>query len=168
MCLSRNSNTSHWMFSKTIPNCVLAEIQLHFIEKNLRFSRLCLSQKSIAPHWNYSKTIPKFVFAEIQLHLVEIIYDNSKLFLDRNSIASHRNYSKTIPNCVVARIQLHIIGIFPRKFQMVSQPKFHCISSNLFWDFSTMCRSQNSIEPHINYANTFPNCVLAEIQIHLT
>ena len=99
--------------------------------------------------------------------LVEIIYDNSKLFLGRNSIASHRNYSKTNPNCVWAIIQLHLIGIFLRQFQMVSQPKFHCISSKSFWDFSRLCRSQNSIAPHLIFSNTFPNCVLAKIQLHL-
>ena len=128
---------------------------------------MCLSRKSIALHWNYCKTIPKSVLAEIQLHLVEKIYNISKLFLGRNSIASHRNYSKTIPNCVVAKFQLHLIGIFLRQFQMVSQPKFHSISLKLFWDFSRLCLSQNSIAPHLRYCNSFPNCVLAEISLHL-
>ena len=35
-CLSRNSIASHRNYSKTIPNCVLAEIQLPLIEIVLR------------------------------------------------------------------------------------------------------------------------------------
>ena len=167
LCLSQNSIAPHWNYSKTIPKFVLAEIQLHLVEIIYDNSKMFLGRNSIASHRKYSNTIPNCVLAKIQLHLVEIIYDNSKLFLGRNSIASHRNYSNTIPNCVLAKIELHLIGIFLRQFQMVSQPKFHCISSKSFWDFSRLCLSQNSIAPHLNYSNTFPNCVLAEISLHL-
>ena len=64
---------SHRNYSKTIPNWVLAEIQLPLIEILLRQLPTVSQQKSIAPHRNCSKTIPNFVLAENQLHLIEIV-----------------------------------------------------------------------------------------------
>ena len=125
--------------------------------------------------------------SRFQLHLIEIVltqfqnvswpkfhcisskflWDLSKLCLSRNSIACDLNYSKTFPGCALAKIQLHIIGTILRQSQIVPWPKFHCISSNLLWEISTLCLSQNSKVPHRNYSQTSPKCALAEIQLHL-
>ena len=87
--------------------------------------------------------------------------------LSRNSVATRRNYTKTIPNFVLAEIQLPLIGIFLRQFQILSYPKFNCISSALFYDKFEFSRSRNSIAPHRNYSKTIPLCVLAEVQLPL-
>ena len=87
--------------------------------------------------------------------------------LGRSSFASHRSYCKTIPKCVLAKIQLHLIGINLGQLQIVSWPKFHCISSKKFQDNSKLRLSQNSIALHWNYSKTIPKFVLAEIQLHL-
>ena len=73
LCLGRISTASHRNYSNTIPNRVLAEIQLHLIEITLRQFQLCLGQNSIESHRNYSQTIPNCVLAKIQLHLIGII-----------------------------------------------------------------------------------------------
>ena len=101
MCLSRNSIAPHRYYSKTFPNCVLAEIQLHLVEIILRQFQI-LSQ-------------PKFNCPSSKL-----FQDNSKFCLIQISIASHRLYSMTISNLVVAQIQLHLIEIILRQFQFVS------------------------------------------------
>ena len=54
----------------------------------------------------------------------------------------------TISNLVVAKIHLHLIGIILK-------------------DNSKFCLSRNSIASHRNFSKTFPNCVLAEIQLPL-
>ena len=128
----------------TIPNCFLAEIPLHVNE--------------IIPRQLQIVSQPKF-------HCIssKSFWDFSRLCLSRNSIAPHLNYSDTFLKCVLAQIQIHLIECSLRQFQIVSQPKFHCISSKLFWDFSRLCLSQNSIAPHLNFSNTFPNYVLAQI-----
>ena len=87
---------------KTIPNCVLAEIQLPLVEiYSQDISKLCLSRNSIASHRKYSKTIPNCVLAEIQLPLIKFIL-------------------KTIPICVLAKIQLPLIETILGQFQIVS------------------------------------------------
>ena len=53
MSLSQNSIALDRTSSKTIPNCVVADIQLHLID-------IC------------SKTFPNCVLAEIQFRLIEI------------------------------------------------------------------------------------------------
>ena len=135
MCLSPNSIASHRTSSKTIPNFVSAKIQLHLIGNILRqfqilswpkfncisseffwdISKFWLHQISIASHRNCFKTIPISVPAKIQLLLIGFII-----------------YSKTIPNCVLAKIQSKLIEILRSWFQMLSQPKFNCISSEIF------------------------------------
>ena len=87
--------------------------------------------------------------------------------LSQNSIAFHRNYFRTIPNCVLAEFPLHLIDIFQRQCQIVSWPKFNCISLKLFQDNSKLCLGRISIASHRNYSYTIPNRVLAEIQLHL-
>ena len=87
--------------------------------------------------------------------------------LSRNSSASHRKYSMTIPNCVLAIIQLHLVENILIHFQIMSESKQKCISSKLFYDNPELCLSHNSIVSHLNYSETIPNCVWAEIQLHL-
>ena len=70
LCIGRKSVASHWSYSKTIPNRVLAE---HLIEITLRQFQLCPGQISIASHWNYTKIIPNSFLADIPLHLIEKI-----------------------------------------------------------------------------------------------
>ena len=170
LCLSPNSIASHRNSSKRISNVVSAQIQLHLIGNILRQfqilswpkfncisseffwdnSKFCLSQISIAPHRNYSETIPNCVSAKIQLLLIAFII-----------------YSKTIPNCVLDKTQSHLIGVLLRHFQILSQQKFNCFPSELFYDISKLCVSQNSIASHRNFSTTIPNFVLAQIQLHL-
>ena len=132
----------------TIQNCFLAEIPLHLIE-----------------------TIPRQlqIVSQPKFHCIssKSFWDFSRLCLSHNSIAPHLNYSNTFPICVLAQIQIHLIECSLQQFQIVSSPKFTCFSSKLFWDFSRLCLSQNSIAPHLNYSITFPSCVLAEISLHL-
>ena len=111
--LSQNSISSHRSCSKTFPNCVLGETQLHLIENILR-----QFQNMSEPKFNCISS--KFFYA------------SSILRLSRNSSASHRTYCMTIPNCVIALIQMHLIENFLGQFQFVSEPKFSCISSQKF------------------------------------
>ena len=101
MSPSQNSIALHRYYSKTFPNCVLAEIQFRLIEISLRQFQIL--------SW------PKLTCLSSKL-----FYDSSKLCLSRNSIASHRNFSKTILNCVITEIQLPRIEILLRLFQIVS------------------------------------------------
>ena len=87
--------------------------------------------------------------------------------LSQNSIASRRNYSKTVSKCVLAKNPLHLIEFILRQFQIVSWPKFHCISLKLFQDISKLCLGRVSTASHRNYSKTIPNRVSAEIQLHL-
>ena len=111
--LSRNSISSHRSCSKTFPNCVLAESQLHLIKIILKqFHNM--SEQKINCIWS------------------NLFYDKSEMCLRRNSSASHRNYCMSISNCVLAVIQFHPIENILRQFQIVSEPKFKCISSKMF------------------------------------
>ena len=101
LCLSHISLASHRNYSKTIPSCVLAKIQLQLIGIILRQCQI------VSKH--------KFNCFSAKLFL-----QNSKLFIGRKSIASHRSYSKTIPNCVLAIFHLLLIEIIPRQFQIES------------------------------------------------
>ena len=83
------------------------------------------------------------------------------------SLASRRNHSKTIPNFVLVKIQLQLLGIILRQFEGLSYPKFNSISSEFFQDSSEICRSRISITPHRKFSKTIPNCLLAEVQLHL-
>ena len=71
LCVSRNSIPSHRNCSKTIPNCVVTEVQLPLIETIVRQFQIVSLQKHNSYHRNCSKTIPKRLFAEIHLHLLE-------------------------------------------------------------------------------------------------
>ena len=113
LCLGRNSVASHRHFSKTIPNGVLAENQLHLIG-------IILRQFQIVSH-------PKFKYTSSKL-----FWDNAKLCLSTNSIASRRNFSNTIPNCFLSGSPSRLIEFIRRQFQMVSRSKFHWISSIIF------------------------------------
>ena len=73
LCLTRNSIASYWKYSETISECVVAENQLHPIEKILRRFLLCLNQNSIACFWKSYMKFPKSVLSRIQLPLIEII-----------------------------------------------------------------------------------------------
>ena len=148
LCLGRNSVASHRNYSKTIPNCVLAKIQLHFIG-------IILRQLQIVS-WPIFRCIPSTYFK-----------GNSKGYLSRKSIASHRRYSKTIPSCVLSKIQKHLIEIILRQSQNMSWPKFNCISLKLFQDNSKLCPGRISTASHRKYSYTIPNRVLAEIELHL-
>ena len=73
----------------------------------------------------------------------------------------------TVSNCVLAKVQLHLLESYLREFQIVSQPKFHCISSKLFWDNSNTSLSRNPFASHRNNSKTVPHFLLAEIPLHL-
>ena len=134
LCLSQNYIASHRKYSKTISNCVSAEIPMHLIDVILRQFQIVFSQSSFASHRTQSK-------------------QNYKLCLRQNSIASDRNYCRTFTNCVLAENPLHLIEIILRAFQNVAQPKFHYISSKIFYDTtSKLCLSQNSIASHRIYS----------------
>ena len=148
MCLSRNSFASHLNYSKALPYCVLAEIQSHLIEIFLRQSRIVSQSKFIC----ISSTI---------------LYDDSKICPSHNSIATLWSYSRTIPKCVLVETQLHLIEIILWKCQIVSQPKFNCLSLKLFEEKSILRQGRNSISSHRSCSKTFPNCVLGERQLHL-
>ena len=95
---SPNSNASYRLYSETIPNCVLAEIQLHLIERILR-------QLPIVSQ-------PKF-----NCILSKTFYNFPQLCLSQNSFEVFAKTSRTIPKCCSARIQLHLIKIIPRYVQ---------------------------------------------------
>ena len=147
--LSWNSISSHRSCSKTFPNFVPAESQLHLIKTILNNSIICLSRKSIAFDRKCSRKIPNCVWVKIQVHLIEInprefrivsmlesqcissnlFYDSFKFCPGRNSIAFYRKLSKTNPIWVWALIQLHPIEYNLRQFHVESQSKFNCILS---------------------------------------
>ena len=148
LCLSQNSIAPQLNYSETIPNCVFAEIQLHFVE-------IILTQWQIVS-WPKINCISLNLFRDI-----------SKLCLGRISTASHRNYSNTIPNRVLAKNQLHLFEIILRQFQIVSQPKFSCIFSKIFQENSKLCIGRKTVASHWSCSKTIPNCVLVEIPLHL-
>ena len=49
----------------------------------------------------------------------------------------------------------------------MSELKFSCISSKVFYDISKLSLGRNSIASHRNSSKTIPNCVLYEIHLHL-
>ena len=130
MGLSPNSNASRWSSSKTIPNCVLAEIQIHLTEWSLRQFQMVSHPKIICFSSKLFQENSNCVLAKIQLHLIEInlgqfqivsqpkfscnsskfFQENSKLCIGRKTVASHWSYSKTFPIGFLAKIQLHLIG----------------------------------------------------------
>ena len=126
-----------------------------------------LSWNSISSHRSCSKTFPNCVLAESQLHLIKIILNNSIICLSRKSIASHRNIFMTAPYCVLAENQVHLIEFILQQIWNVSSSKFNCISSKLVYDNSKLCPSHSSIAPYRKKSKTNPNCVWAEIQVHL-
>ena len=146
--LSWNSISSHRSCSKTFPNCVLAESQLHLIKSILKQCH------------NISE--PKFNCISSK-----VFNDSSILRLSRNSIASDRIYSTTNLKCVFVEIQVHLIENNLRQYQIVCEPKFNCISSTLFYSHSIMRLSRNSMASDWNCSKTIPNCVWAGIQLHL-
>ena len=87
--------------------------------------------------------------------------------LSWNWSASHRIYCMTIPNCELAIILLNLIENNLRQFQLVSEPKFNCISSKIFWSTSLMRLSRNSMASDRNCSKTIPNCVSVESHLHL-
>ena len=57
----------------TIPNFVLAEIQLSLMQILLRQFQIVFCRNSNALRRKYSKTVPNFVLAKVQLHLIGFI-----------------------------------------------------------------------------------------------
>ena len=99
--LSWISTSSHRSCSKTIPNCVLAENQLHLIKIFLK-----QFHNMFEPKFN---CIPSKKF-----------YDSSILRPSRNSYASDRVYSTTNLKCVFVEIQVHLIETTVWQFWIVS------------------------------------------------
>ena len=140
LCLRRNSIASYSIFSEIFSNFVLAEIQLHRAEKNVRHFQVCLSRNSIASFLKYPKTSFTCVPVESRLHtnetvfkhfqivcqpkiiclLPKLFWDILKLFHDRKSIASYRNSSKIFSTYLLAEIQLQCTKNIERHFQKVS------------------------------------------------
>ena len=165
----------------------LSRTSVHLIENIPRQFQIVSEPKFNCNSLKFFLDNSNWFLSQFQLHLIEIVptqfqnvswpkfhcisskflWDLSKLCLSRNSIACDLNYSKTFPGCALAKIQLHIIGTILRQSQIVPWPKFHCISSKLLWEISTLCLSQNSKVPHRNYSQTSPKSALAEIQLHL-
>ena len=73
MCLRQITVASLAKYSKTIPNCVLAKIQLNLLENILRQFQILSSQIPIESPRKHSKTIPNLVLAKIELNLLENI-----------------------------------------------------------------------------------------------
>ena len=167
LCLSRNSIASYRETSRTTPICVSAKIHLNLLEKFLRHF-----QKVLQPN--------------LKCIWLKLFQDRSKLCHSWKSIATHRKYPKTIRNCNWADFQLHLIEQVLRISQIASKPNFKCIWLKLIQDLTQMLQSWNSITFYrstseifpilceIKYIcifmknpQTFPNCVLAEIQLHI-
>ena len=146
--LSWNSISSHRSCSRTFPNCVLAESQLHLIK-------------------NILKQFHNMSEPEFNCISSKVFYDSSILRLSRNSIASVRIYSTTNLKCVFVEIPVHLIENNLRQYQIVSEPKFNCISSIFFYSNSIMRLSRNSMPSDWNCSKTIPKCVWAGIQLHL-
>ena len=162
--MSSNSSASFWKSSQTFPNCVLAETQLHLLEKGI---------------WNSQRVFsPNFICIWLKL-----FQDTSKLCLTWNSIASCRKYTKTIWSCVWAEVQLRRVEFVLRNSHIASKPNFNCIWLNLIQDLSKKLHSWNSITFYVLFyfiqlhfacsmasywidSQTMPNWVLAEIRLH--
>ena len=71
MSLSQIRIASHRKNSRTIPNCVLDNFQVHLIENVLGQFQIVSLQFPIASHRKHSKKIPNCVLAKFQLHLIE-------------------------------------------------------------------------------------------------
>ena len=87
MCLRQITVAYLAKYSKTIPNCVLAKIQLNLLENILRQFQILSSQIPIESPQKYSKAIPNLVLANFQLNLLENILNNSKSLLSKIPIA---------------------------------------------------------------------------------
>ena len=96
-----------------------------------------------------------------------VFYDSFKFCPGCISKASFRKLSKTIPIWVWAEIQLHFIENNLRQYQVVSESKFNCISSILFYSNSIMRLSRNSMASDWNCCKKIPNCVLSINQLQL-
>ena len=131
-CFSQNSFASSLNYSKTIPYCVLAEIQLHLVEIILRQSQFF--------SWPKSRCIPSKLFQDnsiwflsrFQLHLIEIVLRQFQLVSWPKFHWISLHLFKGSSRWCLSRIQLHLIEIVLRQFQIVSWPKFHWISSFIF------------------------------------
>ena len=153
---------------ETFQNIVLAKVRLHLLEKFLRHFQIVLQPK-------------------LNCIWIKLIQDRSKLCLSWKSIATYRKYPKTFRNCNWADFHLHLIEHVLRISQIASKPNFNCIWLKLIQDLFRMLRSWNSITFYrssseifpflceLNFhciflknSQTFPNCVLAETQLHLT
>ena len=152
---------------------------MHLFEKVSDLSKLCLSRNKIAYYWEYSGRIPKCVLAETKKHPIESflrqfqlvswsilnriflkkLNDIPKLCLRPNSFASDRNYSKICPKCVLAEIWLHPIENIRRQIEIVSEPNFNCIFSNMFSALLMLRLSQKSIASHRIYSKSYQSCV---------
>ena len=128
---------------------------------------MCLSRNSVASNQNYTKKTTNRDWAEINCLSSKIFEDKSIFRLSWNSISSHRSCSKTFPNCVWAKSQVHLIEFNLRQYRIVSKLESQCISSNLFYDSFKFCPSLISNASYRKQSKTIPNCVWAEIQLHL-
>ena len=75
MCPSQENIASHQNYSKTIPKCVLAKVQLHLIEINPNRIPNCVLAKTLLHLIEIilGQFQTNCLVAEIQLHLIEII-----------------------------------------------------------------------------------------------
>ena len=71
----------------------------------------------------------------------------------------YRKYCKTFPKCAWGENQFHPIEVFPRHFQIVSEPKFNCILLKLFYDVFELSPSPNSFVSYQNCCKAFPKYV---------
>ena len=79
MCLSWKSIASYSNFSETFSNFVLAEIQLHRAEKNVRHFQVFLSRNPIASYLKYPKTSFTCVPVESRLHTNETVFKHFQI-----------------------------------------------------------------------------------------
>ena len=70
-CLIQIPIASHRKYSRTFPNCVLANFQVHLNENVLGQLQIVSLQIPIASHRKHSKTIPNCVLAKCQMHLIQ-------------------------------------------------------------------------------------------------
>ena len=148
MCLSGNASECDRNHSKTFPNWVLIETQMHLIE-------ILLRKCQIVTHLKFNCLSSK------------LLEDKSLFRRSWTSISSHQSCSKTFPNCVLVESQSHLIGITLKQFQNMSEPKFNCISSKFFYDSSILRLSRNSIASDRTYSTTKWKSVIVEIHLHL-
>ena len=128
----------------------------------------------------------KFLHPKLNCIWLKLFHDTSKVCLSWNSIATYRTYPKTNRNCNWADFHLHIIAHVLRISQFASKPNFKCIWLKLIQDLTQMLHSWNSITLYrstseifpilcevklicilLKNSQTFPNCVLAETQLHI-